>query len=112
MFIPYMVEISLIILAMLYCIILTGLIWGIFRLKTGKNQKRYTVSVIVAARNEKDHIRPCLTSLISQTYPTDKIEIIIIDDRSTDNTAEIVRSYHNKGVAAIVSSYPLCCNFL
>ncbi len=46
------------------------------------------VSVIVPARNEEKNIRSCLRSLVDQDYPD--YEIIVVDDRSTDNTAAIV----------------------
>ncbi|MBN1367206.1 MAG: glycosyltransferase [Dehalococcoidales bacterium] len=47
------------------------------------------VSVLIPARNEKLNIRNCVDSLIKQDYPN--YEIIVLDDNSTDNTAEIVR---------------------
>ena len=49
-----------------------------------------TVSVIVPARNEADNIGTCLAHLAKQTYPKDRFEIIVVDDRSTDGTGEIV----------------------
>lgn len=49
------------------------------------------VSVIVPAYNVEDYIQNCLQSLISQTL-TD-IEIIIIDDGSTDKTKEIISEF-------------------
>ncbi|RPI03687.1 MAG: glycosyltransferase [Ignavibacteriae bacterium] len=54
------------------------------------------VTVIVAARDEEKSIGPCLQSLIQQTYPVAKYEIIIIDDGSTDKTASIVRSFADR----------------
>ena len=45
-----------------------------------------TVSVVVPARNEAPHIESCLLSILNQTYPTDKFEIICVDDSSTDDT--------------------------
>jgi len=48
------------------------------------------VSVIVTARNEEQMIERCLNSLASQTYKN--MEIMVIDDTSTDRTVEIVRS--------------------
>lgn len=47
------------------------------------------VSVIVPARNEEDNIGTCLESLLAQDYT--HFEILVIDDRSEDRTAEIVR---------------------
>ena len=48
------------------------------------------VSVVVAARNEEDHIQHLINDLISQEYPIDKLEVIIVNDRSTDDTAMIL----------------------
>lgn len=47
------------------------------------------VSVLVPARNEERRIRDCLSSLIAQEPPVR--EIILLDDRSTDQTAAIAR---------------------
>ena len=48
------------------------------------------VSVIVPARNEAANIETCLRSLAASTYPA--FEVIVVDDRSEDGTAQIVRS--------------------
>ncbi|HSP86894.1 MAG TPA: glycosyltransferase, partial [Ignavibacteriaceae bacterium] len=52
-----------------------------------------TVSVIVAARNEEENIIRCLSALDKQKYPENKLEIIIVDDRSTDSTGKIVDDF-------------------
>ena len=49
-----------------------------------------TVSILVPARNEAEHIANCLNSLLSIDYPEDKFEVLIGNDQSTDNTAEVV----------------------
>lgn len=51
------------------------------------------ISVIVAARNEEKNIGDCIESLVKIDYPRNKLEIIIMNDRSTDKTGEIVKSY-------------------
>ncbi len=57
------------------------------------------VSVIVAARNEERHITNLLGSLVKQDYPDDLLEIIIINDNSTDRTpiavSEFIRSHND-----------------
>ncbi len=49
------------------------------------------VSVIIPARNEQDKIKICLKSITNQDYPN--FEIIVVNDRSTDKTGDIVRQY-------------------
>ncbi len=57
------------------------------------DDKLPTASVIVAARNEERDILRCLKSLDKLEYPYGKLEIIIVDDRSTDSTGEIIDSF-------------------
>ena len=54
------------------------------------------VSVIAAARNEEHNIGACIESLTRLKYPKDKLEIIIVDDNSTDATLNIIRSFADK----------------
>lgn len=49
-----------------------------------------SVSVIIPARNEEKNIRRCVESLAKQTYPTDRYEIITVDDHSEDRTPKII----------------------
>lgn len=53
------------------------------------------VSVIIPARNEVANIQACLQSVLSQDYPLGKMEIIVVDDHSSDGTAEVVRQMTN-----------------
>lgn len=76
-----------------YCFILLRLNRGIARLKRGKNSHNYRVSIVIAARNEEKNIGDCIEALVNQNYPTDRFEIIVVDDRSRDNTAAIVRNF-------------------
>jgi len=51
-------------------------------------EKLPTVSVIFAARDEEKYISQCIQSLLLQNYP--HLEIIVVNDRSTDNTPTII----------------------
>lgn len=51
------------------------------------------ISILVAARNEEKNILRNLQSLNELEYPSEKIEIIIIDDRSNDRTGELIDSF-------------------
>lgn len=48
-----------------------------------------SVSIVIPAYNEEDTIRSCVLAALAQTVPA--LEIIVVDNRSTDRTAEIVR---------------------
>lgn len=70
------------------------------------------VSVLVAARDEERNIRGTIEAILSQNYPKDLMEIIIVDDHSTDNTSNIIKSYELQGVkllrlneAEVLNSY-------
>ncbi|MGE5681311.1 MAG: glycosyltransferase [Bacillota bacterium] len=51
------------------------------------------ISIIVAARNEENNILNCLQSLDNLIYPEGKIEIILVNDKSTDCTSEIAEKF-------------------
>ncbi|MCK4903622.1 MAG: glycosyltransferase [Candidatus Marinimicrobia bacterium] len=83
----------------LYAIFILYFLTGLVRLKKSpvvKYSKQPTVSVVVAARNEEENIRDLLVDLSNQSYPREKFQIIIADDRSTDKTWSIISDYINK----------------
>lgn len=53
------------------------------------------ISVIIPARNEEKNIGQLLEALQEQTYPAELFEVIVVDDASTDKTAEIVHQFQN-----------------
>ncbi|MBF8965177.1 glycosyltransferase [Pontibacter sp. FD36] len=65
------------------------------------NRRRYTstvvdfpqVSILIAARNEEHNIMACLRAIAALDYPADKIEVLIGDDGSTDQTRTLVEAY-------------------
>jgi len=59
---------------------------------TGTDVIKPMVSVVIAARNEETEIGGTLASVLKQDYPTDRYEVIVVDDRSSDRTAEIVEN--------------------
>ena len=62
-----------------------------------KDDELPSISIVVAARNEEKNILTCLRSLDELTYPDNKIEVIVIDDASTDNTLKITSNFiHGK----------------
>jgi cellulose synthase/poly-beta-1,6-N-acetylglucosamine synthase-like glycosyltransferase len=56
------------------------------------------ISVIIPARNEALNIKICLESILRGDYPESLYEVIVIDDHSTDDTAQIVKSYSSHKV--------------
>jgi glycosyltransferase involved in cell wall biosynthesis len=59
-----------------------------------KEEQEYPfVSVIIAARNEEKYIGKLLDSLVNQTYPKDKFEVLIFDGMSQDRTLQIAERY-------------------
>lgn len=48
------------------------------------------VSLLVPARNEETHIKICVHSLVKQCY--ERLEVLVLDDRSSDATASIVQA--------------------
>lgn len=91
-------------LTLIYLLVVAGFIRGWHQLipfKYKQTTGSTSVSIIVAARNEADNIHRTIEALLAQDYNKALTEIIFIDDHSTDNTAEIVRSYAASGVKLI-----------
>ncbi|MEP7146333.1 MAG: glycosyltransferase [bacterium] len=61
------------------------------RLKKNNTNPLPAVSVIVAARNEEHNIIRCINSLSELNYPADLLEILIVNDNSTDNTFNLMK---------------------
>jgi len=52
-----------------------------------------TVSIIIPTYNREEFIEQCVESALNQTYKD--IEVVVVDDGSTDNTLGLLRKYHN-----------------
>lgn len=51
------------------------------------------VSVIITSYNYARYVERCIRSVLDQSLPSDKYEVIIVDDASTDQTKEILENY-------------------
>lgn len=60
-----------------------------------------SVSVLIPAHNEEAVIANSLEALIHSNYPREKLEVIVINDRSSDRTAEIINAFAAKYVGFI-----------
>lgn len=49
------------------------------------------VTVLVSARNEEDDLPHCIRSLEKLDYPKELLQVILVNDRSTDSTADLIR---------------------
>lgn len=91
-------------LTLIYLFVVFGFIRGWHKLIPFQYQKSAgstAVSIIIAARNEGESIHRTIEALLAQDYNKALTEIIFIDDHSTDNTAEVVKSYATQGVKLI-----------
>lgn len=101
-------TVIIICLTLFYAAVISVLFVGLSRLRTATTSQQLPVSVIIAARNEEHNIRKCLDALIDQQYPKELFEVVVVDDRSSDATADIVESFqeqvHNIKLIRILTS--------
>lgn len=91
-------------LALIYVLVVATFIIGwrkILYFKSNDTPAKTTVSILVAARNEEAQIRKTITDLLAQDYEKSLVEIIIVDDHSTDQTSAIIDSFSDQGVKLI-----------
>lgn len=93
---PDLLQIIPVISLIFYFAILLFLISGFLRIKNTTTEFQPKVSVVVAARNEEHNLKNCLNSLLSQTYPKKLTQLIVIDDRSTDDTPNIIKRFNGE----------------
>lgn len=72
-----------------------------FRFPVSDLKPSTKISVILCARNEEENIAACLDSIAAQSYPDDLFDVLVVDDHSTDRTAEMTLSCKAKNVKLI-----------
>jgi cellulose synthase/poly-beta-1,6-N-acetylglucosamine synthase-like glycosyltransferase len=98
----------LIVLVLLYLLVQIWQTLSLFKYQVYSHYKNYVgekdqwnlisndlpeISIWVACRNEEKNIVQCLTSLVNLKYPQEKIQILVGNDQSTDNTRKLVLAF-------------------
>jgi len=65
-------------------------------MKNSKKNDLLLVSIIIPCRNEEKFISKCLDSILNQDYPKEKLEILVVDGRSSDKTRKIIKKYQER----------------
>jgi len=63
---------------------------------------RPTVTVVLPALNAEDYIGVCLASLTRQFEDPSELEVLLVDDGSTDSTGDVAQGYRTKGLPGLV----------
>lgn len=93
---PELLQIVALISIAFYLSTLIFLMTGFLRIKNTQAEFQPKVSVVVAARNEERNLRNCLNSLLAQTYPKELTQLVVVDDRSTDDTPNILKQFNSQ----------------
>ena len=67
--------------------------------------EKYNISVIVPVYNGEKYIKRCLDSIVNQTM-FKRLQVIVVDDGSTDDTLNILRDYEKNHKNIIVLNIP------
>ena len=97
-------QMVLIIILLLYAVLIGAITVGWWKLKRFEpvvSINGVTISVVVAVRNEEKHVDRLLSSLLSQDYPSDYYEVIIVDDHSTDKTLQLLKDKQTELEASV-----------
>lgn len=72
--------------------------------KEGQYSSSTSVSVIVAAYNEADKIEKCVRSILASEYPEDLLQVIVVDNGSTDETNSILQQFNDPRLLVLTQS--------
>ena len=93
--------------SIIYCyFIYPFIIFLLARLKSAPVRKACiepTVSIVISLYNEEDVIGAKINNLLEMDYPTEKVEILIGSDGSTDRTHDIVRQFSDKRINLFIN---------
>ena len=64
--------------------------------ETGGNMSKVDISIVVPIYNAEKYIKKCVDSLLNQTK--EEIELILVNDGSTDSTEEIIKEYKDERI--------------
>lgn len=98
------INIATILLTVFYVLVVLYLLKGWNNISVYKPKSKTVktkVSVLIAARNEEKNLGLTIQDILNQSYPAHLFEIIVVDDHSTDGTADEVRSFSDRGVKLI-----------
>ena len=93
------------ILSFHYVIFLLKVYYGLSKLKIVESERilQEFISIIVPFRNEEKNILNIYNSLTAQNYPTEKYEILFVDDSSNDNSLNLLKNLQKKENVSIHS---------
>jgi cellulose synthase/poly-beta-1,6-N-acetylglucosamine synthase-like glycosyltransferase len=94
---PVLNLLSYLILALFSVPAIINLVTAFFSLKEEEDYPDFFphVSVIIRSWNDGSVVERCIQNFLNQNYPSNKYELIVIDDGSTDNTQQICEGYAN-----------------
>lgn len=104
MMVVMIIAVLIVLVVMLDIAVIIRLLRAFRMLKAGSDkvvndENLPTVSVCIAARNETHAMTQCLERVVASDYP--KLEVIVLDDGSRDNTSLLIKSFAHAGVRFI-----------
>jgi GT2 family glycosyltransferase len=60
--------------------------------RSGRHGELPTVTVVIVNHNGREFLAPCVQSVLDQDYPSDLVEVLVIDNASTDGSVEMLRA--------------------
>lgn len=93
----YLIHLSIILgaFATIHTLFIFALIAS-FKKKRGYKDFTPNISVVIPVHNEEKVIGKCLGSILKSNYPKSRIEVVIVNDKSTDNTMRVLREFEKR----------------